>query len=112
MDMSICGDSALAILTSNRHDSNPATITPLLRWLSTKHNLIDLATKAFPCKRIENTSKKIVNTQSNIADVNEANINGVRALHSKGLVDTVDEMQEQEALDHSKRTWHHSYNET
>jgi hypothetical protein len=37
----------------------------------------------------------MVNTESNIADVNEANINGVRALDSKGLVDTVEEMQEQ-----------------
>jgi hypothetical protein len=95
MDMSIGGDSMLAILASNRHDSDPATVTPLLCWLSTKHNLIDLATKAFPCKQIENTSKKMVNTQSNIADVNEANINGVRALDSKGLVDTVEKMQEQ-----------------
>ena len=47
-----------------------ATVTPLLRWLSTKHNLIDLAMKAFSCKRIENTSKKTVNTQSEITDVN------------------------------------------
>jgi hypothetical protein len=31
----------------------------------------------------------------NIADVNEANTNGVRALDSKGLVDTVETMQEQ-----------------
>jgi hypothetical protein len=38
---------------SNQHDSNLAT------WLSTKHILIDLATKTFPCKRIENTSKKV-----------------------------------------------------
>jgi hypothetical protein len=29
------------------------------RWLSNKHNLIDLTMKAFPCKRIENTSKKV-----------------------------------------------------
>jgi hypothetical protein len=93
--MSIGADSKLAILASNRHDSNPTTVTPLLCWLSTKHNLIDLATKAFPYKRIENTSRKIVNTQSNIADVNEANINGVRALDLKGLVDTVEKMQEQ-----------------
>jgi hypothetical protein len=85
----------LAFLALNQHDSDPTTITPLLRWLSTKHNLIDLATKAFPCKRIENTSKKIVNTQSNIAYVNEVNISGVRALSSKGLADTVKEMQEQ-----------------
>jgi hypothetical protein len=57
--------------------------------------MIDLATKAFPCKRIENTSKKMINTQLNIVDVNEVNINGVRALDSKGLVDIVGEMQEQ-----------------
>jgi hypothetical protein len=75
--MSIGGDSTLAISASNQHDSDPATITPLLHRLSTKHNLIDLSTKAFPCKRIENTSKKMVKTQSNIVDVNEANINGV-----------------------------------
>jgi hypothetical protein len=43
----------------NQHDSDAATATPLLHWLSTKHNLIDLATKAFPCKQIENTSKKV-----------------------------------------------------
>jgi hypothetical protein len=95
MDMWIGGDSTFAILASNRHDSDPAIVTPLLRWLSTKHNLIDIAMKPFPCKRIENTSKKIVNTQSNIADVNEVNINGVRALDSKGLVDTFEKMQEQ-----------------
>jgi hypothetical protein len=95
MDMSIGGDSTLAILDSNRHNSDPATVTPLLRWLSTKQNLIDLSTKAFPCKRIENTRKKMVSTQSNIADVNESNINGVQTLDSEGLVDTVEKMQEQ-----------------
>jgi hypothetical protein len=36
----------------------------------------------------------MVNTQSNIEDVNEANINGVWALDLKGLVDTVEKMQE------------------
>ena len=40
--------STLAIQLQIRRDSNPATVTPLLRWLSTKHNLIDLAKKAFP----------------------------------------------------------------
>ena len=44
---------------SNQHDSNPATVTPLLRWLSTKHNLIDLAKKAFPTSESKNTSKKV-----------------------------------------------------
>jgi hypothetical protein len=37
----------------------PATITPLLRWLSTKHNLIDLAKKANPADESKNTSKKV-----------------------------------------------------
>jgi hypothetical protein len=37
----------------------------------------------------------MVNTQLDIADVIEANINGVRVLYSKGLVDTIEEMQEQ-----------------
>ena len=36
----------------------------------------------------------MVNTQSKIADVYEANMKGVRALESKGLIDTVEEMQE------------------
>ena len=33
--------STLVIRLQIRRDSNPATITPLLRWLSTNHNLID-----------------------------------------------------------------------
>jgi hypothetical protein len=94
-DRSIGGDLTLAILASNKHDSDPANVTPLLCWLSTKRNLINHATKAFAYKRIKNTSKKIVNTQSNIADVNEANISGVRAFSLKGLVNIVKEMQEQ-----------------
>ena len=53
---------------------SPATITLLLCWLSTKHNLIDLAKKAFSCKRIEEHKQKRVNTQSEIADVYEAKI--------------------------------------
>jgi hypothetical protein len=44
---------------SNQQDSNPATATPLLRWLSTKHNLIDLAEKAFPASKSKDTSKKV-----------------------------------------------------
>ena len=51
-----------------------ATVTPLLCWLSTKHNLIDLAEKAFPASESKNTSKKRINTQSGIADVYEAKI--------------------------------------
>jgi hypothetical protein len=51
--------STLAIRLQIRHDSNPATVTPLLRWLSTKHNLIDLAKKAFSASESKNTSKKV-----------------------------------------------------
>ena len=49
-----------------------ATVAPLLRWLSTKHNLIDLAEKAFP-KRIEGHKQEDVNTQSDIANMDEVN---------------------------------------
>ena len=44
---------------SNQQDSNPATTTPLLCWLSTKHNLIDLAEKVFSANESKDTSKKI-----------------------------------------------------
>ena len=74
-------------------NSKPTTVTPLLRWLSTKHNLIDLAEKAFPASESKNTSKKNVNTQSDIADMNEANQRGVRELDSKGLIGTVEEIK-------------------
>jgi hypothetical protein len=50
-----------------------ATITPLLRWLSTNHYSIDLAKKTFPCKRIEEHKQERVNSQSESADVYEAN---------------------------------------
>ena len=44
---------------SNQYDSNPATATPLLRWLSTKQNLIDLAEKTFPASESKDTGKKM-----------------------------------------------------
>ena len=58
-----------------RLNLNPATATSLLRWLSTKHNLIDLAEKAFPPSESKNTSKRTVNTQSEIANMDKAKIN-------------------------------------
>jgi hypothetical protein len=67
--------STLAIQLQIRHDSNPATVTPLLHWLSTKHNLIDLAKKVFPASDSKSTSKKVKNTQSEIANMNDGNIN-------------------------------------
>jgi hypothetical protein len=47
-------------------------ITPLLCWLSTKHNSIDLTKKAFSCKRIKEHKQERVNLQCEIADVYEA----------------------------------------
>jgi hypothetical protein len=44
---------------SNQQDSNPATATPLLCWLSTKHNLIDLIEKAFSANESKNTGKNV-----------------------------------------------------
>jgi len=52
-----CGELNVRDPASNQHDSNP--VTPLLRWLSTKHNLIDLAKKAVPASESKNTSKKV-----------------------------------------------------
>ena len=65
----------LTIRLQIRLNSNPATATPLLHWLSTKHNLIDLAEKAFPASESKNTSKRTVNTQSKIANMDGAKIN-------------------------------------
>jgi hypothetical protein len=56
---SICGDLDVGDPASNQTRFEPATVTPLLRWLSTKHNLIDLAKMAFPASESKNTSKKI-----------------------------------------------------
>ena len=55
---SIGGDLDVDDPASNQQDSNLATATPLLRWLSIKHNLIDLAKKAFPASESKNTNKK------------------------------------------------------
>ena len=54
----IGGDLDVDDPASNQQDSNSAIATPLLHWLSTKHNLIDLAKKAFPASKSKNTSKK------------------------------------------------------
>jgi hypothetical protein len=43
----------------NHQDSNPTTAIPVLRWLSIKHNLIDLAKKAFPASELKDTSNKV-----------------------------------------------------
>jgi len=53
-----CGELDVHDPASNQHYLNPATVTPLLRWLSTKHNLIDLAKKAVPASESKNTRKK------------------------------------------------------
>jgi len=50
-----CGELDVGDPASNQHDSNPATVTPLLCCLSTKHNLIDLTKKAFPTSESKNT---------------------------------------------------------
>jgi len=47
---------------------SPATVTPLLHWLSTKHKLIELANDAFFCKRIEEHKQERVNSQSEIVN--------------------------------------------
>ena len=56
---SIGGELDIDDPASNQRDSNPTTATPLLHWLSTKNNLIDLAKKAFPASESKNTRKKV-----------------------------------------------------
>jgi hypothetical protein len=56
---SIGGELDVDDPASNQQDLNSATATPLLHWLSTKHNLIDLAEKAFPASESKDTSKKV-----------------------------------------------------
>ena len=50
---------------SDQHDPNPATLAPRLLWLSTVRCLVDLATKANPCVRIEEHKQERERTQPN-----------------------------------------------
>ena len=49
--------------------------------------------EGFSCKRIEEHKQEDVNTQSDIANMNEVNQRGIRELDSKGLIDTVEEIK-------------------
>ena len=49
--------------------------------------------EGFFYKRIEEHKQERVNTQSEIADMAEANQRGVQELDSKGLIDTVEEIK-------------------
>jgi len=50
--------------------------------------------KGFSCKRIEEHKQESINTQSEIADMNDANSQmRVQELGSKGLIDTVEEIK-------------------
>ena len=49
--------------------------------------------EGFSCKRIEEHKQEDVNTQSDIANMNEANQRGVQELDSKGLIDTVEKIK-------------------
>ena len=63
------------------------------------------------CKWIEEHKQESINTQSEIADLNDMNIQmRIQELGSKGLIDTVEEINNG-VLDHYKRICHDSYNE-
>ena len=49
--------------------------------------------ESFSCKRIEEHKQEDVNTQSDIANMDEANQIGVQELDSKGLVNIVEEIK-------------------
>lgn len=84
----------------------PVTVTPLLIcWLSLKHNLIDLATKAFPASESKNTCKKVKEGHMKL----QMYMNAGSRSQMKVLIAT-NEKNKNRALQHGKRTWHHSYN--
>ena len=53
---------------------SPATVTPLLCWLSTKPQLDWSPQEGFPYKQIEEHKQERVNSQYEIADVYEVNM--------------------------------------
>ena len=55
--------------------------------------LINTGVLHFSCKRIEGHKQEDVNTQSDIANMNEVNQRGIRELNSEGLIDTVEEIK-------------------
>ena len=78
---------------SNQHDSkssNRYTTAPLV---INQAQLDWPRREGFSCKRIEEHKQEDVNTQSDIANMNEVNQRGVREFDSKGLIDTVEEIK-------------------
>ena len=49
--------------------------------------------EGFSCKRIEEHKQEDINTQSDIANIDEENQRGVQELDSKGLIDIVEEIK-------------------
>ena len=108
---SIGGVSMLVIQLLIRHDSKSSNCYTTAPLVINQAQLDWPRREGFSCKRIEEHKQKDVNTQSDIANMNEANQRGVQELDSKEPIDTVEEIKNG-GLDHCKRTCCHSYNES
>ena len=78
---------------SNQHDSKSSNRYTTTLLVINQAQFDWSRREDFSCKRIEEHKQEDVNTQSDIANMNEANQRGVRELNFKGLIDTVEEMK-------------------
>ena len=78
---------------SNQHDSKSSNCYTTAPLVINQAQLDWLRREGFSCKRIEERKQEDVITQSDIANMNEANQKGVRELDSKGLINTTEEIK-------------------
>ena len=75
---------------SNQHDLKSSNCYTTALLVINQAQLDCPRREGFSCKRIEEHKQEDVNTQSDIANMNEANQRGIRELDSKGLIDIVE----------------------
>ena len=76
-----------------RHDSKSCNCYTAAPLVINQAQLDCPRQEGFSCKRIEEHKQEDVNTQYDIANMNEAKQRGVRELDLKGLIDTVKEIK-------------------
>ena len=78
---------------SNQHDSKSSNHYTTALLVINQAQLDWPRREGFSCKRIEGHKQERVNTQSNIANMDDVNQRGVQELDSKGLIDIVEEIK-------------------
>ena len=78
---------------SNQHDSKSSNRYTTALLVINQAQLDWPRWEGFSCKWIEEHKQENVNTQSDIANMNETNQRGVRELDSNGLIDIVEEIK-------------------